>query len=90
MIKKKLPLTTYAALAIIAFIFNFWASNNGVFPIDTFLHYDSAYRILSGSKPIKDFWIIHGITVDYIQSIFLFIWLTGAAISHIAHYSILF
>ena len=87
MISKKLNLISYIVLAIFAFVFNFWASNNGVFPIDTFLHYDSAYRILSGSKPIKDFWIIHGITVDYIQSIFFYLFGVNWS-SYISHSSL--
>ena len=63
-------LIPYGIIAVIAFIFNFWTGTRGVFPIDTFLHYDSAYKILTGEKPIRDFWIIHGITLDYIQSLF--------------------
>ena len=39
----------YIFLGVAAFFLNFWASNRGVFPIDTFLHYDSANRILSAS-----------------------------------------
>ncbi len=63
-------LIPYGIIAVIAFIFNFWTGTRGVFPIDTFLHYDSAYKILTGEKPIRDFWIIHGITLDYIQGLF--------------------
>ena len=59
-----------------------------MFPIDTFLHYDSANRILNGEKPVKDFWIIHGITLDYIQSIFFYIFGTNW-ISYISHSSLL-
>lgn len=77
----------YLSLGIIAFLFNFWTSNQGVFPIDTFLHYDSAFKILNGEKPIKDFWIIHGITLDYIQSIF-FYFLGVNWVSYITHSSI--
>ncbi len=87
MIKKKLPLITYAALAIIAFIFNFWVGTKGVFPIDTFLHYDAAYKILSGEKPVKDYWTIFGITLDYIQSIFFYLFGVNW-ISYISHSSL--
>lgn len=59
---------------VIIFIFsisvNFYYSKFGAFPIDTFLHYDSAYRILNNEYPIKDFWIVSGFIVDIIQSIF--------------------
>ena len=78
----------YILLGVGAFFLNFWASNRGVFPIDTFLHYDSANKILNGEKPIKDFWIIHGITLDYIQSIFFHFFGTNW-ISYISHSSLL-
>ena len=64
----------YIILTFFSFFFNFWVSNNGVFPIDTFLHYDSASKILNGEVPVRDYWVIHGITLDYIQSIFSFFW----------------
>ena len=76
-------------LFLFAFLFNFYIANNGVFPIDTFLHYDSAYRIVEGSIPIKDFWIVHGLTLDYIQAIFFRIF--GANwISYIFHSSLFY
>ena len=87
MIKNKLPLITYLALAIIAFTFNFWVSTKGVFPIDTFLHYDAAYKILSGEKPVKDYWTIFGITLDYIQSIFFYLFGVNWS-SYISHSSL--
>tara|TARA_E500000178_G_scaffold133231_1_gene133200 strand:+ start:3797 stop:5227 length:1431 start_codon:yes stop_codon:yes gene_type:complete len=34
------------------------------------LHYDSASRILKGELPVRDYWIVSGLTVDFIQSIF--------------------
>ena len=34
-------------LFLFAFIFNFYVASKGVLPIDTFLHYDSASRILN-------------------------------------------
>ena len=60
-------------LFIFAFLLNFYVANQGVLPVDTFLHYDSASRILSGSVPIRDYWVVHGISLDYIQAIFFFI-----------------
>lgn len=56
-------------LLFFSFFVNFYYSSLGAFPIDSFLHYDSAYRILKGDLPIKDFWIVSGLTVDFIQSI---------------------
>ena len=45
-------------LCIFSFFINFYYSKLGSFPIDTFLHYDSAYRILKGELPIKDYWVV--------------------------------
>lgn len=84
---KTYSLLTYFILGIFSFFFNFWVSNKGVFPIDTFLHYDSAYKILNGEIPVRDFWVIHGLTIDYIQSIFFYFFGTNW-ISYIAHSSI--
>ena len=53
-----------------SFFINYYYSSLGVFPIDTFFHYDSAARILSGELPIKDFWIVSGFIIDLIQSVF--------------------
>ena len=58
------------SLSLYAFLINFYYSKLGSFPIDTFLHYDSAHRILNGDLPIKDYWIVSGLTVDFIQSFF--------------------
>ena len=77
----------YLILAFFSFFFNFWVSNNGVSPIDTFLHYDSGYKILKGELPVRDYWVIHGITLDYIQSIFFYLFGTNW-ISYISHSSL--
>ena len=57
-------------LAIFSFLLNFYVGNSGVFPVDTFLHYDSGYRILLGEHPVKDYWIVHGFLIDYMQAFF--------------------
>ena len=57
-------------LGIFSFFINFYYSRLGSFPIDTFLHYDSANRILNGELPIRDFWVVSGLTTDYIQAFF--------------------
>jgi len=60
-------------LSIFAFAINFYVASNGVYPVDTFIHYDNGYRILLGDNPIKDYWIVHGLVIDYIQAIFFYI-----------------
>ena len=57
-------------LGLFSFFINLHYANLGTFPIDTFLHYDSAYRILNDELPIRDYWIVSGLVVDLIQSFF--------------------
>ena len=57
-------------LSVFSFLINFYYSSLGSFPIDTFLHYDSASRILKGELPVRDYWIVSGLVVDFIQSLF--------------------
>ena len=60
----------FLIISIVAFTANFYYANLGVFPIDTFLHYDSAYKILNSEFPIRDYWIVSGVFVDFLQSFF--------------------
>ena len=61
------------AITLFSFFLNFFVASRGVFPVDTFIHYDSGFRILIGELPIRDFWIVHGFIIDYIQALFFFI-----------------
>ena len=54
-----------------SFLLNFYVGSSGVFPVDTFIHYDNGFRILLGEHPVKDYWIVHGFIIDYIQALFL-------------------
>jgi len=60
-------------LAIFSLFINQYLANRGVFPIDSFLIFDAAFNILSGNHPFKDYWLISGPFVDYIQSLFFLI-----------------
>ena len=69
--KKQIKNISYLLLlCLLSFSINFYSANIGVLPIDTFLHYDSSSNILKGDIPIRDFWIVHGLTIDYMQVIF--------------------
>ena len=57
-------------LILISFSVNFYVGSNGVFTVDTFIHYDNGFRILLGAHPVKDSWIVHGFIIDYIQALF--------------------
>ena len=60
-------------LFLISFFTNYHYGSIGVFPIDTFAHFDSGYRIINGSTPFKDYWTISGPAIDYLQSLFFLI-----------------
>ena len=45
-------------LSVFAFTINYLVANRGVFPVDTFIHFDQGFRILQGDHPIKDYWIV--------------------------------
>ena len=60
-------------LSILAFYINYYYANKGLYPIDTFSFFDSAYYITEGQHPIKDFWVISGIFIDYLQALFFYI-----------------
>ncbi len=64
---------SYVSIGIFAFIINYWTGSRGIFPIDSFVHFDSAIRIIKGEIPLRDYWIVHGAIVDYIQSLFFII-----------------
>ena len=63
-------------LALVIFLFGVlicqYTGNRGVFPIDSFSHFDSGYRILNGEHPFKDYWIVSGFFIDYLQSIIFY------------------
>ena len=60
-------------LILFSFLINQYYGNRGVFPIDSFLHFDVGYRILNGENPFSDFWTVSGPAVDYIQAVFFYI-----------------
>ena len=68
--KKNIFFTLF--LFFFSIIINQHYGNLGVFPIDSFLHFDNGYRILNGENPFVDFWTVSGPTVDYIQAIFFY------------------
>ncbi len=64
-------------LIIFVFLFslliNQYYGNKGVFPIESFCHFDVAFRVLKGEVPFEDYWLVSGPIVDYIQAIFFYI-----------------
>lgn len=72
MYKKKLNVNIflYSILIFFSFFINFYYANIGVFPIDTFAFFDTAYNILIDRHPFRDIWITTGPVVDYFQAFF--------------------
>ena len=54
-------------LFIFSIVINYYYGNKGIFPQDSFLHFDSAYRILNGDSPFEDYWTVSAPLEDYIQ-----------------------
>lgn len=50
-----------------------YTGNRGIFPIDSFSHFDSGYRILNGEHPFKDYWVVSGVFIDYLQSFIFYL-----------------
>ena len=65
-------LTHFFIILLCNFFINFYYAKIGIFPIDTFLHYDAAYRILNNEYPVRDFWVVSGLTIDFLQAFFFF------------------
>jgi hypothetical protein len=61
----------YISLIFLSSVFfNQYFANIGVFPIDTFLFFDSGYKFNAGQFGLKDFWASTGLIVDIIQAFF--------------------
>ncbi len=60
-------------LFIFAIAINQFSGNRGVFPADSFSHFDIGFRILLGDHPFKDYWAVSGPFIDYIQGFIFYI-----------------
>ena len=63
----------FIILAVFSIFINQYFGYLGVFPIDSFVNYDSSYNITAGNHPFKDYWTITGPLVVYLQSLFFLI-----------------
>jgi len=63
----------FITLFLFSFLVNQYYGNIGVFPVDSFSHFDTGYRILLNEHPFKDYWIISGPLVDYFQALFFYL-----------------
>ena len=60
-------------LFLFSLFFNQHYGNRGIFPVDSFAHFDSGFRILLGDHPFRDYWIVSGPFVDYLQATFFYL-----------------
>ena len=47
-------------LFLFSLLINQYYGNKGIFPVDSFSHFDTGFRILLGEHPFKDYWIVSG------------------------------
>ena len=62
----------FIILIFFSLTINFYYGYRGIFPQDSFFHFDAAYHILNNRHPFKDFYSISGIFVDYLQATFFY------------------
>ena len=60
--KKNLFITL---LFFFSLLINQYYGNKGIFPVDSFAHFDTGFRILLGEYPFKNYWVISGPFVDF-------------------------
>jgi hypothetical protein len=61
------------SLFLFALLINQYYGNRGIFPVDSFAHFDSGFRILLGEYPFKDYWAVSGPFIDYSQAFFFYL-----------------
>ena len=62
-----------AFLFLFSLLINQYYGNRGIFPVDSFAHFDAGFRILLGEYPFKNYWVISGPFVDYLQAAFFYL-----------------
>ena len=75
-------------LILFSLLINQYYGNKGIFPVDSFAHFDTGFRILLGEHPFKNYWIVSGPIIDYFQAILFYLFGTNWQ-SYILHASII-
>lgn len=70
---KIFDLLIFFSLIIYSVIINYYFGNRGVMPVDSFMHFDSAYLFKKNVYPIRDYWLPSGLLITYIQAFFFFL-----------------
>ena len=58
------------SIFVFSVFINRYYANLGVFPLDTFYHFDLGFRILQGEIPFTDIWMVSGVLINYVQALF--------------------
>tara|TARA_B100001964_G_scaffold135330_1_gene149454 strand:- start:156 stop:1703 length:1548 start_codon:yes stop_codon:yes gene_type:complete len=75
--KKIIEFSIIFVLSLISLLFNYYFGSIGVFPVDTFAHFDSGFSILNGFLPFRDYWTISGPIIDLFQSVLFYLFGTN-------------
>ena len=60
------------SIFLFSLLLNQYYANRGTFPIESFAHFDVAFRILLGDIPFEDYWLVSGLFIDYLQALFFY------------------
>ena len=60
-------------LFIFSVLINQYYGNRGIFPADSFSHFDTGFRVLLGEYPFRDYWVVSGPLIDYLQALFFYL-----------------
>lgn len=63
-------LSIYLILIIFSFLVNFYYSSFGVEPMDSFVLFNGGFKVLNGLIPFKDYWLVTGPLMDYMNAFF--------------------
>ncbi len=63
-------LSLYIILIIFSFLVNFYYSSFGVEPADSFVLFNGGFKVLNGLTPFKDYWLVTGPLMDYLNAFF--------------------
>ena len=62
-----------AFLFLFSLLINQYYGNRGIYPVDSFAHFDTGFKILLGEHPFKDYWVVSGPLIDYLQAVFFYL-----------------
>ena len=63
-------LSLYIIIIFFSFLVNFYYSSLGVEPMDSFVLFNGGFKVLNGLAPFKDYWLVTGPLMDYLNAFF--------------------